>query len=69
MAVFDEGVLARRAKAAPEAGDVGGAEMLVAEHQHRVLGEGALDPGEGCIVEPRQIHPDRFGAKRLAQGA
>jgi hypothetical protein len=37
--------------------------------QHRVLGEGGFDPGEGLIIEPRQIDPERLGAERLAQRA
>ncbi len=69
MTVFDQRVLQRRAKAPPERGKLRGAKPLVAEHQHRMLGEGLLDPGEGRVVEPRQIHPQRLGAERLAQRA
>ena len=52
MAIADQGVLARRAEAAAEPGDVAGAQMLIAEHQHRMLGESLPDPGEGRVVEP-----------------
>jgi hypothetical protein len=69
MAVADQRVLERRAKAPTECGELGGAELLVAEHQHRMFGEGLLDPGEGCVIEPGQIHPDRLGAERVPKWA
>src|SRR5216683_7172948 len=69
MAVADQRVLERHPKAPPERGDIGGAELLVAEHQHRMLGEGLPDPAEGRVVEPGQIDPERFGAGRLAERA
>ena len=53
VAIADERMDARRAEAAAEGGDVAGAEMLVAEHQDRMLGEGLADPGEGGVVELR----------------
>ena len=51
MAVLDQRVGTRRAEAAAECGELGRAQVLVAEHQHRMLGEGALDPGEGRVLE------------------
>ena len=51
MPVFHEGVLARGAEAAAERGDIAGVQMLVAEHQHRMLGESLPDPCERVIVE------------------
>ena len=48
--VADERMDARRAEPASENGDIAGAEVLVAEHQHRMLGEGVCDPGESCVV-------------------
>ena len=61
---------ARRAEAAAERGEFDGAEVLVAEHQHRMLGEGALDPGEGRVVERLgQVDAERLGAERLAERA
>ena len=57
-----------RAKAAAKIGEFAGAEILLAEYQHRVLGESALDPGEIVIVKISEIDAERFGAERLAQG-
>ena len=51
MAILDQRVLARRAEAAAERGEFGGAQVLVAEHQHRMLGKSLRDPGEGVVVE------------------
>src|SRR5215469_17606487 len=69
MAVTDERVNARLAKAAAEGGDVAGFEMLVAEYQHRMLGKGAADPGKRVVVELRQIDAKRLGAEVLAKRA
>jgi hypothetical protein len=44
MAVLDERMLARCAETAAERGKLGRAEVLVAEHQHRIFREGAHDP-------------------------
>ena len=60
-------MLARQAKAPAEARQLGGAKLLVAEHQYRMLGKRPFNPGEARVVEAAQIHPDRFGAQRLPQ--
>ena len=67
--VADERVDARRAEPASEGGDIAGAEMLVAEHQHRMLGKGLLDPGESFVIELRQVDAERLGAERFAERA
>jgi len=60
----------RPAEPSAEGGEFAGAELLVAEHQHRVLGEGGFDPGEGLGVErPRQVDPEGLGAERLSERA
>ena len=51
MAILDQRVGTRRAEAAAEGGELGRAQVLVAEHQHRMLGKGTLDPGEGAFLE------------------
>ena len=51
MAVLDQRMLPWRAEAAAKGGDLGGAELLLAEHQHRIFGECALDPGESRVVK------------------
>ena len=67
VTVLDQRMHPRLAETAPESGELGGAEMLLAEHQHRMLGKGALDPGKGVVVEAGQIDPERFGAEGLAK--
>jgi len=68
VAVLDKRVPARRAETPAEGGKFGGAEVLVAEHQHRMLGESVRDPGEGRLVErARQVDAERLGTQRLAQ--
>ena len=60
----------RPTEAPAKGGKFGGAEVLVAEHQHRMLGEGALDPTESRVVQrPRQVDAEGFGAERLAERA
>ena len=59
----------RPAKARAKRGEVRRGEALLAEHQHRMFGEGLLDPGEFGIIEMRQVDPDSLGAKRLAERA
>jgi len=46
VAVFDERMDPRPTEAPAKGGKFGGAEVLVAEHQHRMLGEGALQAHE-----------------------
>jgi hypothetical protein len=61
---------ARRTEPAPKGGDIAGAEMLVAEDQHRMLGESLLDPCESRIVEGlRQVDAESLGAERFAKRA
>jgi hypothetical protein len=63
-------VLSRLSEAAPESSELGGTQPLVAEHQHRMLGEGLLCPGEGRIVERlRQVDAERLGAECFAERA
>ena len=68
VAVADQRVDARRAEPPPESGDIAGVELLVAKHQHRMLGEGLLDPCEGRVVEFRQIDAERLGAECSPSG-
>ena len=51
VAVLDERMDPRPTEAPAKGGKFGGAEVLVAEHQHRMLGEGALDPAESRVVQ------------------
>src|SRR2546423_14489614 len=67
VTVADQRVLARHAEPVPESSDVAGAEVLTAEHQHRMLGKGPADPGKSRVVEFRQIDAERLGAERLAE--
>src|ERR1700693_6237014 len=57
----------RRAETAAEGGNIGGAALLIAGPQDGVCGEGALDPGEGPVVEARQIDTERFRTECLAE--
>src|SRR5579859_5831041 len=60
----------RFAKTAPKRCHFAGTQILFTEHQHRVLGESGLDPGEGLVVERlRQIDAERLGAERLSKRA
>ena len=68
MAIADERVDARRAEPASESGDVAGAEMLTAKHQHRMFGKSLLDPGECRVVELRQVDAERLGTESLPSG-
>ncbi len=70
VAVGDERVLPWRAEAAPESRELCCAEMLVAKHQHRMLGKGPRDPGEGRLVDRlRQVDAECLSAERLAERA
>ena len=70
MTVIDQRMDLWRTETAPKKCQFGGAEILVAEHQHRVFGKGLFDPGKGLIVErPRQIDPERLGAERAPERA
>ena len=51
VAILDQRVGTRRAETAAEGGELGRAQVLVPEHQHRMLGKGTLDPGEGAFLE------------------
>ena len=53
VAITDKRMNARSAEPASEGGDVAGAEVLVAEHQHWMLGKRLLDPVESWIIEFR----------------
>src|SRR5262245_40450007 len=68
MTILDERVHTRRAEAATECGEFGRAEVLIAEHEHRMLGQCAPDPGEGPLVErPFEINSQYLGSERVAQ--
>ena len=70
VAIVDQRMDFRPAEAAPESGKLGGAEILVTKHQHRVLGEGGLDPGERVGIERlRQIDADCLGSECLSERA
>ncbi len=69
VAVFDQRVHARGAEATAKVGQRGGAEILVSEDEHRVLGEGLHDPGGGSFVERfAQVDVECLGAQGFAQG-
>ena len=67
VTIADERVDARCAEPAPKGGDIAGAEMLVAEDQHRMLGKSLVDPGEGRVVKSRQVDAESLGAERFAE--
>ena len=51
-------------------GKLGRTQILVPEHQHRMLGKRRLDPGEAvCVERLRQIDPEGLGAQRWAESA
>src|SRR5438552_15390833 len=69
VAILGRRVGARRAEAAAEGGELGRAQVLIPEDQHRMLGKGRLDPGEGaCLEWLRQIDPEGLGSQRWAEG-
>src|SRR5215471_9586942 len=67
ITVIDQRVRPRLAKPAAERGEFRRTKDLLAEHQDRVLGESALDPGEGRVVELCQINAKRLGAEGLTK--
>jgi hypothetical protein len=68
MAVVDQRVGARGTESTAERGELSSVEMLVAKHQHWMLGKRPLDPGEGPVVErPREVDAECLGAERLAE--
>src|SRR5436190_7336235 len=70
VTVIDQRMNLWRTEAASECRQLGGTEILFAEHQHRMLGEGSLDPGEGSVVEwLGQIDAERLGAERVTKRA
>src|SRR5580698_756715 len=69
IAVVDQRMRPRLAETRAEGGEFGGGKGLLAEHQHRVPGEGLLYPGEGVVVEPREVNTKRFRAESLPQRA
>jgi len=70
VTVIDQRVDLWRTETASERSQLGGTEILVAEHQHRMLGERLLDPGESLVVERLgQIDAERLGAERVTERA
>ena len=70
VAILGQRVGARHAEAAAEGGELGRAQVLIPEDQHRMLGEGSVDLGEGvCLEWLRQIDPEDLGSQRCAEGA
>src|SRR5215813_4317990 len=54
----------RRAEAATKRGDFAGTQVLIAEHEDRMFGKGALDPVEGRVVEGLgKVDAERLGAQ------
>ena len=51
MTILDQRVGTRRTEAAAERGQFVRAEILIAEHQHRIFSKCLLDPGEGRLIE------------------
>ena len=62
-------MLLQVAEATREGQLVLGGDVLVAEEDHLVLEEGALDLGEGGVVEVGQGDAADLGAERGAEGA
>src|SRR5206468_8268435 len=51
-------------------GELERTQNLIPEDQHRMLGKGRLDPGEGvCLERLREIDPEDLGSQRCAEGA
>src|SRR5207249_8084426 len=70
VAILGQRVGPRRAEAAAEGGELRRTQVLIPEDQHRMLGKGRLDLGEGtCLEWLRQIDPEDLGAQRWAEGA
>ncbi len=66
MAIIDQRMDFGLAEEPAERGELGRAEVLLAEHQHRMLGESVFDPGQRLGVRRlRQVEPERFGAERM----
>jgi hypothetical protein len=69
VAILDQRVGARRAEAAAEGGELERTQVLIPKDQHRMLGKGRLDRGEGvCLEWLRQIDPENLGSQRCAEG-
>ena len=69
VTILRQRVGARRAEAPAEGGELGCTQVLIAKDQHRMLGKGRPDPGEGVGVEwLRQIDPEDLGSERCAEG-
>jgi len=62
-----EGVAAGFAEARPDAHQVGGLERLVAEHEHRVLEERAVDLAPGVFVQPGERYVANLGSQRTGE--
>ena len=70
VAVLDQRMGTRRAETAAECGELGRAQVLAPEHQHRMVSEGPLDPGEGALLERlRQVDAEDLGPQRGAERA
>ena len=63
MPVVFEDVLAQMAKPRAKRGELVRVELLVAEHQHRMVAEDVLDLGENRVVETREVDARDFGAE------
>jgi hypothetical protein len=65
MAIVDERVTLRLAEAAPEGRQLAGPQVLLAEHQHGMARERALDPGQAFGVQrPGDVNIERLGGER-----
>src|SRR3954470_15539006 len=62
-----EGVVARLAEMRADLHDVRGLELLVADHQHRMVEERAMQLVPARAVEPRQVDPADLGAERSGE--
>ena len=70
VAIFHQRVLAGFAEMATKGGEFPCAEVLLPEHQHGMLGEGARDPGERRVVErARQVDAQSFSPQCLSKRA
>src|SRR5215510_1101658 len=65
VAVVDQRVTFRLAKAAPERRQLAGSQILVAKNQDGMARERALDPGQGVGIHwSRQIDAERLSSER-----
>src|SRR3954447_25759455 len=60
----DERVMARLAEVLPDIHEIRGLELLVADHQHRVLEERLVHLAPSGVIHPQEVHAADLGAER-----